>query len=106
MRVIEQQSDRAGRDAEMDAYCARQGDAEIARLLVLVVLPAIERSGGARALLESAIARLVRADEGALTVPAAEALCAAVKAVSTRGAALPLPLFEPGAVPLGRPTGW
>ncbi|HUL58417.1 MAG TPA: hypothetical protein VLU43_04040 [Anaeromyxobacteraceae bacterium] len=79
-----------GRDAELDAYCARQGDAEIARLLALVLLPAVEQTGGARALVHSAIARLVRADEGELSVPAAGAVCTAVKAVSARGAAVAL----------------
>ncbi len=96
---------RGAREAEMDAYCARQGDAEIARLLALVLLPVVEQAGGPRALLQSAIARLVRADDGELPAGAAESLCAAVKAVSLRGA-LPIPLFEPGPVRIGRPSGW
>ncbi len=97
---------RRSRDAEMDAYCARLGDAELARLLSLIVLPVVEQAGAARALVQSAIARLVRADGDAVPPPTSDALLAAIKAVCARGGAVPLPLFEPGVVRFGRPDAW
>lgn len=90
----------------MDAYCARLGDAEVARLLSLILLPAVAEAGAARALLQSAVARLVRADGDPIPPPTADALLAAVRAVCARGGAVPLPLFEPGAVRIGRPDAW
>jgi hypothetical protein len=73
----------------VEDFCARQGDAEIARLLALVVLPGFADRAAPRALLESAIARLVRADAEPLPVSAMEALTSAVQAVCARTRALP-----------------
>jgi hypothetical protein len=78
--------------ATVEDFCAHQGDAEIARLLALMVLPRFAGHAAARALLESAIARLVRADADPLPVTAVEALTSAVQAVCARTRALPRPL--------------
>ncbi|HSN92524.1 MAG TPA: hypothetical protein VLS93_14930 [Anaeromyxobacteraceae bacterium] len=69
---------------EVDLYCQRLGDAEIARLLSIVVIPAVEGSEAAATLVRSAAARLVRADGGALPTRASGALAAAVAAVASR----------------------
>jgi len=81
---------RAAPAGEIDLYCARLGDAEIARLISILVLPAVEGSEAASILVRSAAARLVRADAGALPARASSALAAAVAAVASRGST-PLP---------------
>jgi hypothetical protein len=87
----------AGSGREVAAYCARLGDAEIATLLTLVVLPAVEGSAVAATLVGSAAARLARADAGAIPERAAGALAAAFAAVASR---TPTPL--PAALTPGR----
>ena len=76
--------ERGAREDELDLYLARLGDPEIARLLALVVLPALSRGGTARRLVTAAVARLVRADRGGLAPRAASALTQAVDAVCAR----------------------
>lgn len=78
---------------EIELQLARLGDAEVARLLSIVVLPAVQGSEAAATLVRSAVARLVRADAGALPTRASSALAAAVAAVAARS---PTPL--PAAV--------
>ena len=63
------------------------GDAEVARLLALAALPAADGTSRLRALVRSAIARLVRADAGALAAPGVRAVSSAVEAVCARGGA-------------------
>jgi hypothetical protein len=87
----------ASAQREIDLYCERLGDAELARLLSILVVPAVEGSEIATTLVRSAVARLVRADAGALPTRASSALAAAVAAVASR---TPTPL--PAAVASGR----
>jgi hypothetical protein len=68
--------------SELDLYFARLGDAQVARLLALVALPALSGPGPASKLVRSAIARLVRADAGELSGRAAQAVPAAVAAMA------------------------
>jgi hypothetical protein len=69
---------------EIDLHFARLGDADVARLLSVVILPGLEGSEVAATLVRSAVARLVRADAGALPSRASSALAAAVAAMAAR----------------------
>jgi hypothetical protein len=81
--------------AELEVEFSRLGDAQVARLLALVALPALSARGPARRLVRSAIARLVRAGGGGLDAPAPRAAPAqraapAIAPEEARGAAAPL----------------
>jgi hypothetical protein len=88
--------------AEIALQCARLGDAEVARLLSSALLPALQGQEPAATLVRSAVARLVRADAGALPTRASTALAAAVAAVAARTPA-PIVPAGPRALRVWRP---
>jgi hypothetical protein len=84
---------------DLELEFSRLGDAQVARLLALVGLPALSARGPARRLVRSAIARLVRADGGALADGAVRAVQSAVEATA---AASPAPRIRVYASPRSR----
>jgi hypothetical protein len=81
---------------ELDLKLSALDDARVAGLLARVILPAFGAAGPARAILRSAIARLARADLGALSSRAVDLFPAAALAARTEpGARLRVRILHP-----------